>query len=209
MSWVAAGVSIGTSVFGGIMGSKSEKKAAAQRAAAIKAATEQQTASYRESQEFLEPRAQQEQAAMGRVTNLLGLDGEAPDFSTFTDSPGYEFQREQGQQAIERSAAARGGLQSGNTLAAAAEYGQGLADSTFQNYLAQVMQLQNQGVDTNQANLATNYGVNVGNLLTGAGEARASGTVGSTNALVGGLKSASDAFSGAWGSRGPAPKVTG
>jgi hypothetical protein len=193
MSWVAAGVTVGSALFG----ASREKKAAKQREAAMRAAIDQQRVSYNEATEYLEPRAEQEQSAMGRVNALLGLEGEAPDYSTFTESPGYQFQLDQGTQAIERSAAARGGLQSGNTLAAATEYATGLADTTFNNYLAQVMGLQNQGVDFTQANMATQYGANVGNLLTGQGEARASGTTGAANSLIAGA----GAFTDIWGQR--------
>jgi hypothetical protein len=191
MSWVATGVTVGSS----LLGASSSRRAARQREAAIRQAVDQQRASYDEATGYLEPRAEQEQAAMGRVNSLLGLGGEAPDYDLFRETPGYQFQLEQGQQAVERSAAARGDLQSGNTLAAVTQYGQGLADQTFNNYLAQVMGLQMQGVDFQRAGMATEYGVNVGNLLTGAGEARASGTEGVANSLLAGA----GAFTDIWG----------
>jgi hypothetical protein len=46
-------------------------------------------------------------------------------------TPGYQFQFGQGMKALERSAAARGNLMSGGTLAAAQEFGQGLASQTY------------------------------------------------------------------------------
>jgi len=53
-------------------------------------------------------------------------------------TPGYQFRLNQGMQALERSAAARGNLLSGNTLAAAQEFGQGLASQEYQNRLNQL-----------------------------------------------------------------------
>jgi hypothetical protein len=47
--------------------------------------------------------------------------------------PGYAFRLEEGQKAIDRSAAARGGLQSGAALKAAAEYGQNMGSQEYQN----------------------------------------------------------------------------
>ncbi len=45
----------------------------------------------------------------------------------------YKFRFNQGQQALERSAASRGMLNSGNTLAALADYGQGAASQEYGN----------------------------------------------------------------------------
>lgn len=53
--------------------------------------------------------------------------------SDFQQDPGYQFRMDQGQKAIERSAAARGGLQSGGTLKAIADYGQNFASNEYGN----------------------------------------------------------------------------
>lgn len=53
--------------------------------------------------------------------------------SAITEDPAYKFQFEQGQQAVERSMAAKGFLGSGNEAIALTQYGQGFA----QNYLTQ------------------------------------------------------------------------
>jgi len=47
--------------------------------------------------------------------------------------PGYQFRFQQGQEAVENSAAARGSLLGGNTLRALNEYGQGFASNEFGN----------------------------------------------------------------------------
>lgn len=62
----------------------------------------------------------------------------------------YKFRFNQGQQALERSAAARGMLNSGNTLAALADYGQGLASQEYGNEFNRLSQAVGQ---RNQFNL--------------------------------------------------------
>jgi hypothetical protein len=47
--------------------------------------------------------------------------------------PGYAFRMAEGQKALERSAAARGGLNSGATLKALNRYGQDFASNEYQN----------------------------------------------------------------------------
>lgn len=51
----------------------------------------------------------------------------------YQKDPGYDFRMNEGQKALERSAAARGGLQSGGTLKALDRYGQDYASNEYQN----------------------------------------------------------------------------
>lgn len=57
----------------------------------------------------------------------------APSAADVLASPGYQFRLGQGQQGIERSAAARGLLRTGGTLKDIAEYNQNFASGEFQN----------------------------------------------------------------------------
>lgn len=57
------------------------------------------------------------------------------DQSNLANTPGYQFQLDQGIRAANASAAARGGLQSGAALKAAAGFGNDLASTTWQNQL--------------------------------------------------------------------------
>lgn len=58
----------------------------------------------------------------------------------YKESPGYQFQLSQGINAVDNSASATGGVNSGNTLKALTQYGQGLANTDYQqaynNYVA-------------------------------------------------------------------------
>lgn len=57
------------------------------------------------------------------------------DFSMadFQADPGYQFRMDEGQKALERSAAAKGGLMSGGTLKALDRYSQGVASDEYSN----------------------------------------------------------------------------
>lgn len=62
-----------------------------------------------------------------------------PENVPLDQTPGYQFSLTQGNQAIERSAAARGMLNSANTLASMDEYSQGLAQQYYNSYIQQQM----------------------------------------------------------------------
>ena len=112
---------------------------------------------------------------------------DAPDYSSFYASPDYNFARTEGQRGVEQSAAARGGAASGNALKALSQYNQGLASQQYGNYYNRISQLAGFGQNANQtgAQSASNYANMYGQNALAAGDARASGLVGSSNAWSG------------------------
>lgn len=114
----------------------------------------------------------------------------------FQEDPGYNFQMQQGQTALDRAAAARGSYLSGGALKAADRYNQDYASTAYNtaydryntdrttkyNFLSGL-------AGTGQA--ATNTGVsagttsanNISNLLTQQGNVNAAGTVAQSNLL--------------------------
>lgn len=75
------------------------------------------------------------------LTNALGLNGPAGSQSALTalkTTPGYQFQLGQGNNAINAAAAANGTLGSGNQAIALDQFGQGLAGTTYNNYVGQL-----------------------------------------------------------------------
>lgn len=60
------------------------------------------------------------------------------DMEAYQRTPGYEFRREEGQRALEQSAAARGGLFSGQTGKELERYGQGVATSEYDKYMSRL-----------------------------------------------------------------------
>jgi hypothetical protein len=82
--------------------------------------------------------------AQGALNSLYGLNGngaQAAAQANWQNTPGYQFQLQQGTGALQNSAAAAGGLLNGNTGEALQQYGQGLANTAYQQYLGN---LQNQ-----------------------------------------------------------------
>jgi hypothetical protein len=118
----------------------------------------------------------------------------------FQADPGYQFRMSEGMKALERGAAARGGLLSGSTLRATQRFGQDLASQEYQNAfnrygiererrLGPLQSLAGVGQTTSQqlSSQAGQMGANVGNMMTSGAAARASGYVGQANALTGAL----------------------
>jgi len=122
----------------------------------------------------------------------------ARDFSMkdYEADPGYAFRQSEGMKALERSAAARGGLLSGGALKGIQRFGQDLASQEYQNAFNryqvnranQLNPLQSlMGSGQSAANVLTGaagqMGQNQAAGITNAAQARASGYVGSANAL--------------------------
>jgi len=84
------------------------------------------------------PYAQTGQAANSMYGNALGLngaDGNAAATGAFQAGPGYDFALKQGEQSALRGASAAGMLNSGNTLTALNQYGQGVANQEYGSWL--------------------------------------------------------------------------
>jgi hypothetical protein len=140
-----------------------------------------------------EPFRQAGISGQNRLMELLGVGGDPNaagygsanknfSMSDFQADPGYAFRLAEGQKALDRQAAMRGGLISGGALKAAQNYGQDAASQEYQNafnrYQTSRSNLLNPlqslaGVGqtaTNQlGSAAGTYGTNMSNLALGAG----------------------------------------
>jgi hypothetical protein len=117
-------------------------------------------------------------------TSPLGGSSSDP-FAAFRNQPGYQFGLDQGTKAVQASAAARGGLNSGATLKALMKFGNDYADQQgFTPYMNRLASLAGMSqTATNQLGQAgQNYAGQVGYNLQNAGQARAGGIYGSANA---------------------------
>lgn len=95
--------------------------------------------------------------AYGDATGANGAAGFGRAQSNFQSDPGYQFQMDQGLQALQRTHAAAGNLASGNADADTLKYSQGLADQSYGNYvsrLAPYLQLSGAGATTAAAGQA-------------------------------------------------------
>ena len=177
----------GASLIGGLAQAGAAKKAAA----AQERSADKQIAL---NKEIYEDQTQRFAPFLGAGTNALkgyqfemGL-GAAPDgYRGFQETPGYQFQRQQGIGAIDASAAARGNLLSGSTLKGLTEFGQGLASQEYGNYLNRLAGLASSGQNAAgmQAAAGNTYAQNTGNALASIGNAQAAGAIGTGNAISG------------------------
>lgn len=110
-------------------------------------------------------------------------------YGGFEASPGYKFALDQGQAAIDGSAAARGNVFSGATLKAQQEFGTGLAQQEYGNFLNRLtgQASQGQAAAGNIATAGSNYASGAGNALANMGNAQAAGYIGQANALNGAI----------------------
>lgn len=115
--------------------------------------------------------------------------------TSLTDDPGYKFRLDQGNKALENSAAARGGLFSGGTAKALDDYNQGSASQEYQNTYNRSLQNYNTNYNT-----FTNDQTNTFNRLmalfnggqVSANQLSASGITSANNAANIGLTSAAN-----------------
>lgn len=132
MSWVAVGVG-GASVVSGMMGSSSAKKAARAQAAATREATALQRQMYNTTRKDMEQYRNIGATAGTEIQNNMGDLTRSFTAGDFVKDPGYDFRMQEGQKALERGAAARGGLMGGAAGKAMARYGQDYASNEYQN----------------------------------------------------------------------------
>jgi hypothetical protein len=205
---IAAVATVGSSLIGS---SASGKAANAQQQAAAQASDVQRDIFERQV-ELQEPFREAGLKGQNRLMELLGLseDKTAPGYGKyataefgmdkFNADPGYAFRMSEGMKALERSAAARGGLMSGATLKGITRFGQDAASQEYQNafnrYQAERAGTLNpyqalSGTAQTSANTLTNaagtLGQSLGSNIIGAGNAQAAGQIGSANAIAGGL----------------------
>jgi hypothetical protein len=201
---------IETAIIGSaILGAASSRSAAKTQAGAADRAAEIQKSQFEQTREDQAPYRQAGYNALAELQRTAGNVPGAFKFGAgdYQADPGYAFRLAEGQKALDRQAAARGGLISGGALRAAQRYGQEMGSQEFGNAYNRALTGYNTGVASEnqlynrQAGLAgigqtstnlvgqagQNYATNVGNLMTGAGAAQAAGQVGMANALTGGL----------------------
>jgi hypothetical protein len=194
---------IATAIVGGaVIGGVASNMAAGKQADAANNATAISDAQYQQTREDQTPWRNAGTIALSQLGTGTKDGGEFNRNFTLADfqqDPGYDFRMSEGQKALERSASARGGLQGGGTLKALTRYGQDYASNEYGNAynrfnnnttrfnrlasLAQVGQTANSTIaQAGQAN-ANNASSNA----LAAGNARASGYVGTANAINSGL----------------------
>ncbi len=111
-------------------------------------------------------------------------------------TPGYDFRMQQGLDAIDASAAARGGLYSGAAMRDAMKFGQDYGSAEFGNVFNMLGGLSSNGMNAAGMNSAAaqNAANGVSNALGAYGNAAAAGAVGQANAWNQGIGNALGVF---------------
>mgnify|MGYP000585507205 CR=1 FL=1 len=220
MSGVATAI-VGTAVVGSIISSNASKSAAQTQADAANNATAAQSAALDKQLALQQPYVTAGTTAVNQLSAMTQPGGEATknfeygpfNYNQNTD-PGTQFRLQQGLNAMNATAAARGGLISGNALKAGQDYGQAQGSQEYSNafnrYLTNYSNAQNT-FQLNRNNLldplkflsnvgqagASNQAANVGSFgssqaanTIGAGNAQAAGQIGSANAFTSGASNA-------------------
>lgn len=211
-TYLMAGAALG----GGLLASKGQQSAAETQADAAnqsakiqKQIADQQIALQREQyNKNLELQQPWLEAGRGALNKLTAASDYKPfSMDQFQADPGYAFRLSEGQKALDRSAAARGGMISGGALKAATRYGQDMGSQEYMNafnrygvererMLGPLQSLAGVGQSATGAaanagqNYASgasaalgNYGAGASNALMTAGNANAAGQLGIGNTI--------------------------
>jgi len=177
--------------------------------------------SFGATEESLAPWLQSGAEAAGQYANILGAGTGAPNTEAMYEGlrqyPGYQFALEEGLGAVEQSAAARGTLQSGQTMKDLTAYGQGLATSNFENYMNRLQGLSGVGQQTavQTGGFRQNMAGQVAAAQRGIGQATATGyqnQAGIWGGAIEGVAGIAGNYIGGLGGGGgasPAPPGTG
>lgn len=204
--WVA-----GATVVSGVLGSQAAGNAADAQLAASREQAAAQERMFKKQNELQEPFRQAGMTGQNELMRLLGLSGDKGSAGygsaaqPFTNQdmyrdPGYGFRVSEGVKALDRSAAARGGLLGGNQMRGLTELGQNLGSQEYQNAFnryqteraarlnpLQSLAGQGQSAANTLSSAAGQYGQNQAAIMGNAGNIRASGYVNQANALTGAL----------------------
>ncbi len=180
---IAAGIGAAGAIGGAVLGSSASSKAAKAQQASDAAAIAEQRRQYDLSRADLAPWRAAGGAAITQGAAML-----QPGYD-YTASPGYQWRLDEGLRGVQNSAAAKGLLQSGGTLKGIDKYGQGFAANDFQDQFNREMAVAAGGQQATQAGVAAgqNSANSIADLLTQAGNAKASGYIGSANAISNGI----------------------
>ena len=221
---LGVGTSAATGLASSLIGSSAAKTAAGDQEQASEAAIAEQEREFNTTQANEAPWLAAGTGALSQLTSGTAPGGSlvapypggaftAPTGVDESNDPGYAFRLAQGDQAIQRGAAAGGGAFSGGTLKALTRYGQDYASNEYQNVYNRALTGYNtnfNAYNVSQGNtynrLASLAGMGqtatgqlgqlgqtnsstLAQLITGSGNAQAAGTLGSASAINSGLNS--------------------
>ncbi|WP_261375563.1 hypothetical protein [Gluconacetobacter diazotrophicus] len=188
------------------MGSSAASKAAKQEAAVQQNALNYDEGIYNTATTNLSPYISTGTNALYSLADLMGLgtgsngqgSGALDAYQQYTQTPYYTFPLQQGEQALNQAAAAKGLSLSGGQLSALGNYAQNYASQNFGNYMTALQQLAGSGSSAasslaGSGSSAASTGSNISSSLASA---LGSGTVASNNALSSGITGLLSGLSG-------------
>lgn len=206
-------------VVSGLMGADAAENAGSMQAGAADRASAQQRAMFDQTRSDLSPWMSYGRAANVTLADLMGISGGGGagaigspllrpfSMKDYQESPNYQFNLEQGQKAIEKSAAARKMYYAPQTLQDIAKYSQGVASNEFQNsYNNYNNNMKNiwdrlyqvsgsgQNAAANLGGFGAAAGNSIGNNIMSGSAAQAAGGVGAANAMSGAVGGASNTY---------------
>jgi hypothetical protein len=227
MAGIAAALIGGAAALGGsLIAGSAAKSASKAQARAAQQGIDAQKEMFERQVELQEPFRQAGITSQNQLMTLLGLKGgdeasgeygsasKAFGMDQFNADPGYAFRLSEGMKALERSAAARGGLLSGQTLKGINRFGQDMGSQEYQNAFNRYQVERNARLNPLQSLMGA--GQTATNQLAGAagqlgqglaqgygnlGQAQASGYVGMGQAAMGATQGISNAVQGYYGNQ--------
>lgn len=211
----------GANVIGGFFGGNDAEEAANLQHAGLMQEIEENRRQYNQNREDLAPWRNVGTEAMYTIGDMLGLtvDGRTPnaevdsimgDFTLedFQADPGYQFRLNEGEKAINRAAASKGLLKSGGTMKDLLRYGQDYSSGEYSNAWnrdnaekTRKFNFMSGAAGSGQAGVNTGVQAgnvlagNIGNAMSSAGNVRAAGVMGKSNAINQGITNAFDTYS--------------
>ena len=196
---VAAAVVGATTVAGSMYSSRQAGKAAKTQAASADRASQIQQENFEQTRKDLMPYKQAGDTSLSQLMGQMTPDGYFNQTYTGQDiysDPSYQFRLQQGQDAIQSSAAAQGGLLSGATLKALQNYGQESASQEYSNAYNRFNADQTNRYNrlSNLVGIGQNAAVQVGNAGAQTAQAVANNTMAGANALAAGQIGSANAW---------------
>ena len=190
----AAAITAAGAIGGAAIASSGANKAADKQKKAAKKAAQAQKDALAQQMALAKPYVEAGKNALAEYQKLAPYE----DFGMkqFQADPGYNFRMAEGMKELERSASARGLLQSGGTLKGIQQYGQNLASSEYQNafgrYLTQREARMNpysyltgigQAAAAGQSSNIGTTGANLANIAMSKGDVQAAQAAGSAGMI--------------------------
>jgi len=211
MPWIGAALLGGAGIISGLIGGNASTEAANTQSSSANAATQAELGMFNQTQANLQPWMAAGTQSLAQLQAALGMPGATTPggvarhgpagqgvpagtnlTSILQNTPGYQWTVGQGQQSILDQASALGGTNSGATLKALSDYTSNQANTTYEQYIQNLMSQSGAGQNAaaNLGGFAASTGGQIGSNLIGSGNAQAAGQIGTASALTGGANSA-------------------